>query len=317
MSEKTKKEKAMAFSKKYGIVLMLVILLVAAAILEPMFLQPRNLTNVVRQIAVNGIIAVGMTFVIISGNIDLSVGSIFCFCGMSIMFLMPIVGWLPAILIGILLGAVIGVINGYMIYRGMPAFIMTLAVSIILRGLANMVSNGTPIRSVSETYNAIGQNYFLGIPIQVYVYILIALAATFVMIRTKFGRSVYAVGGNKEVARLSGINVRKIIIAVYIISGVLAAIAAIIGTARLGSCEPTLGQDYHSDAIAATVIGGAAMTGGYGNQLMTVVGVLLLGVLNNILNLLGVSPYWQYLFKGGIIILAVASDVFRRVKVKK
>ena len=311
------KEKIKAFSQKYGIVIMLIVLLVAAAVLQPLFLQPRNITNVLRQVTINGIIAVGMTFVIVSGNIDLSVGTIFCFCGMSIMFVMPYIGWIPAIVVGLVLGMAIGVVNGYMIYRGMPAFIMTLAMSIILSGLANMVSNGTPIQSVSKAYNAIGQSYFLGVPIQVYVYLIIVAIAFFVCLRTKFGRSVYAVGGNKEVARLSGINVRKIIISVYVISGVLAAVAAVVGTARLGSCEPSLGSDYHSDAIAATVIGGTAMSGGYGNQLMTLVGVLLLGVLNNILNLLGVSPYWQYIFKGGIIILAVASDVFRRVKVAK
>lgn len=317
MEKNDNKAKVVAFSKKYGIVLMLIVLILAASVLQPLFLQPKNITNVLRQTAVNGILAVGMTFVIISGAIDLSVGSTFCFCGMAIMYLMPITGWAGAIVIGLLIGAAIGVINGYMVYRGIPAFIMTLAMSIVFRGLANMVSNGSPIRSVSETYNAIGQDYLLGVPIQVYIYLLIALTATFVMIKTRFGRSVYAIGGNPEVARLSGINVRKIRIAVFVISGMLAAVAAVIGTARLGSCEPTLGQDYHSDAIAATVIGGTVMSGGEGHQLKTVIGVLILGVLNNMLNLIGISPYWQYVFKGGIIILAVASDVLRRVKVQK
>ncbi len=313
--ENNSKARLTAFSKKYGIVIMLAVLIMAAAVLQPLFLQPKNITNVLRQTAINGILAVGMTFVIISGAIDLSVGSTFCFTGMVIMYLMPITGWVGAVIIGLALGAVIGCVNGYMIYRGLPAFIMTLAVSIVLRGLANMVSNGSPIRSVSDTYNAIGQGYLLGVPIQVYTYLLIALAAAFVMSRTRFGRSVFALGGNPEVARLSGINIKKIRIAVYIISGILAAVAAVIGTARLGSCEPTLGQDYHSDAIAATVIGGTIMSGGEGSQIKTIAGVLILGVLNNMLNLLGVSPYWQYVFKGGIIVLAVSSDVLRRVKV--
>lgn len=313
--ENNSKAKLTAFSKKYGIVIMLVVLILAAAVMQPLFLQPKNITNVLRQTAINGILAVGMTFVIISGAIDLSVGSTFCFTGMVIMYLMPITGWVGAVIIGLTLGAVIGCVNGYMIYRGLPAFIMTLAVSIVLRGFANMVSNGSPIRSVSDTYNAIGQGYLLGVPIQVYAYLLIALAAAFIMARTRFGRSVYALGGNSEVARLSGINIKKIRIAVYIISGILAAVAAVIGTARLGSCEPTLGQDYHSDAIAATVIGGTIMSGGEGSQIKTIAGVLILGVLNNMLNLLGVSPYWQYVFKGGIIVLAVSSDVLRRVKV--
>lgn len=309
-------EKVKDFSKKYGILIMLIALVAAASVLQPLFLQPKNITNVLRQTAINGILAVGMTFVIISGAIDLSVGSIFCFTGMTMMFLMPYIGWGGAIVVGLLLGAAIGFVNGYMIYRGMPAFIMTLAVSIILRGLANMISNGSPIRSNSPVFNKIGQDYFLGIPIQVYIYLLIALTATFIMSRTKFGRSVYAIGGSTEVSRLSGINVRKIRIAVFMISGTLGAVAAVIGTARLGSCEPTLGQDYHSDAIAATVIGGTIMSGGEGHQLKTVIGVLILGVLNNMLNLIGISPYWQYIFKGGIIIVAVASDVLRRVKVQ-
>ncbi len=205
-------------------------------------------------------------------------------------------------------------INGLL--EGWDTFIMTLAVSIVFRGFANMVSNGSPIRSVSDTYNAIGQGYLLGVPIQVYIYLFLAVAAAFVMYKTKFGRSVYAIGGNAEVARLSGVNVKRVRIAVYIISGVLAAVAAVIGTARLGSCEPTLGADYHSDAIAATVIGGTIMSGGEGSQMKTIAGVLILGVLNNMLNLLSVSPYWQYVFKGGIIILAVSSDVLRRVKVQ-
>lgn len=302
------------FSRKYGIVFIFIILVIVAAVIQPLFITPRNITNVLRQVAVNGILATGMTFVIISGAIDLSVGTIFCFTGMMMMFVMPHVGWFGAILVGLLLGAVIGCFNGYMIYRGMPAFIMTLAMSIILRGCSYMLSNGSPIASVSTTYNAIGQSYFIGIPIQVFIYLAIVAVATFVMAKTRFGRSVYAIGGNQEVARLSGINVRKVRILVYIISGVLGAMAAVVGTARLGSCEPTLGEDYHSDAIASTVIGGTLMSGGEGHQLKTLVGVLLLGVLSNILNLTKVSPYVQYVVKGAIIIFAVASDTFRRVK---
>lgn len=317
-----KKEQGMAsiasrigeVTRKYGIVLIFIVLVIFAAILQPIFIHPRNITNVLRQVAVNGILATGMTFVIISGAIDLSVGTIFCMCGMIMMYVMPTTGWFGAILCGLLLGAIIGCCNGYMIYRGMPAFIMTLAMSILLKGCCYMLSNGTPIASSSTTYNSIGQSYFLGIPVQVYIYFLIVVIATIVMGRTRFGRSVYAIGGNMEVARLSGINVKKIRILVYVISGVLSAVAAVIGTARLGSCEPTLGEDYHSDAIAATVIGGTLMSGGEGHQMKTMVGVLLLGVLSNILNLTGVSPYAQYVVKGLIIIGAVASDIFRRVK---
>lgn len=315
-SVNSRKDSLVNLTRKYGIVFVLLLFVVAASILQPLFLQPRNITNVLRQVAVNGILAAGMTFVIISGAIDLSVGTIFAFCGMSIMYVMPIVGWGGAIVIGLLIGSVIGLINGYMVHRGIPAFIMTLAMSIILRGFSYMISNGSPISSSSDVYNSIGRNYFIGIPIPVYIYLFIALFSAFIMTRTGFGRSVYAIGGNIEVARLSGIDTKKIRMYVFIISGILGAIAAIVGTARLGSCEPTLGETYHSDAIAATVIGGTLMSGGEGHQLKTVVGVMILGVLSNILNLTGVSPYMQYVVKGSIIIFAVAADVFRRVKTK-
>lgn len=310
-----KSNKLSNFTKKYGIVLILVLLVAAASILEPKFISGKNITNVLRQCAINSILATGMTFVIISGCIDLSVGSIFCFVGMTMLTLMPYVGWVGAIGIGLVIGAIIGAFNGYMIYRGMPAFIMTLAMSLILRGSAYMVSGGAPVAASDKAYMYIGQSYLAGVPVQVYVCILLCLLAAFVMTKTRFGRSVYALGGNSEVARLSGINVKRIRILVYVISGVLAAVAAVIGTARLGSCEPTLGIEYHSDAIAATVIGGTVMSGGEGHQFKTLVGVFILGVLSNMLNLVGVSPYLQYVFKGAIIIVAVASDVFRRVKV--
>lgn len=303
------------FTKKYGIVLIFIVMVIAAAVLQPLFLQPRNVTNVLRQVAVNGILATGMTFVIISGAIDLSVGSIFCMVGMTMMYVMPRIGWIAAIGVGLLIGAALGAFNGYFIYRGMPAFIQTLAVSVILRGTAYMISNGSPLSSVSKEYNSIGQEYLLGIPIPVFIYAFIAAMATFVMMKTRFGRSVYAMGGSAEVTRLSGINVKQMRIAVFVISGMLASVASVVGTARLGSCEPTLGQDYHSDAIAATVIGGTLMSGGEGSQIKTVIGVLILGVLSNILNLTNVSPYMQYVVKGGMIIIAVASDIFRRVKV--
>ncbi|MFV0412859.1 MAG: ABC transporter permease [Oscillospiraceae bacterium] len=303
-----------SFTKKYGIILVLIVLVVVAAIIQPRFLQPRNITNVLRQVAVNGVLAIGMTFVIISGGIDLSVGANFCLSGLVMMSLMPYLTWPGAIVVGLLLGTVVGFLNGYMVFRGMPAFIMTLAMSIILKGCSYILSNGSPVPSTSTTYNFIGQGYLFGIPLPVYIYAAVACFAAFIMVRTRFGRSVYSIGGNMEVARLSGINIRRIRIAVFMISGFLSALAAIIGTARLGSADPTLGEDYHSDAIAATVIGGTLMSGGEGHQFKTVVGVLILGVLSNVLNLMGVNPNMQYVVKGAIIVAAVASDVFSRNK---
>lgn len=310
----TTKSKWIAFTKRYGIIIVFIVLVTVASIIQPRFLQPRNITNVLRQVSVNGILAVGMTFIIISGGIDLSVGANFCLCGLVMMKMMPYIGWGGAIAVGLLLGIIIGLANGYMVFRGVPAFIMTLAMSIMLKGASYILSNGSPVASSSTTYNFLGQGYFLGIPLPVYAYAIVACIAAFVMIRTPFGRSVYSIGGNMEVSRLSGINIRKIRIAVFMISGFLSALAAVIGTARLGSADPTLGEDYHSDAIAATVIGGTLMSGGEGHQFRTVVGVLILGVLSNVLNLMGVNPNMQYVVKGAIIVLAVASDIFNRTK---
>lgn len=304
------------FVKKYAIIGVLLLLIVLATIIQPVFLSPRNITNVLRQVAVNGILAIGMTFVIISGCVDLSVGGIWCMTGITVLTIMPKVGWFAAILIGLLLGAVLGAFNGYMVYRGMPAFIMTFSMQIILQGLAYIVCGGVPVHSRSEIYNAIGQSYWFGIPSQVYFYLILVLVASFVMKRTRFGRNVYAIGGNAEVARLSGIDLKKMRIAIYVVSGVLASLAAVIGTSRLGSCEPTLGLNYHSNAIAATVIGGTLMSGGEGAQWRTLIGVLILGVMSNVLNLMGITSYIQYVFQGAIIIIAVALDMFRRTQKK-
>ena len=226
--------------------------------------------------------------------------------------IMPRVGWFGAILIGIAYGAVIGAMNGYMIYRGLPPFVMTFAMATILQGVAYIACGGVPVRSTSEIYNAIGQSYWLGIPSQVYIYLILVVITSFIMKRTRFGRSVYAIGGNPEVSRLSGISLKKMRISIYIISGALAAVSSVIGTARLASCEPTLGLTYHSDAIAATVIGGTLMSGGEGAQWRTLVGVMILGVMSNILNLMGITSYIQYVLQGVIIIVAVSMDMFRR-----
>ena len=303
-----------SFFKKYGIILALAALFILSAIIEPRFIRGSNLLNVLRQVAVNGIIAIGMTFVIISGCIDLSVGSIAVMNGMIVLLLPEKLGLSPilAVIIILLIGVVVGAISGYSIYKGMPPFIMTLAMQTSLKGVAFIVNNGSPASSVSEAYNWIGQGDIFGIPAQVILYLLLTALAFFILRKTTFGRSVYAVGGNTEAARLSGINIRRMRILIYIISAVMASIAAVVLTARLGACDPTLGTEYQSDAIASTVIGGTAMSGGSGSVLKTMVGVLIIGILSNILNLVGVSTYMQQILKGVIIFAAVASDTWRK-----
>ena len=311
-STEASKSKAGMFFRRFGIDLVLVVMVIVAGILEPTFLSVRNITNVFRQISVNGLIAIGMTFVIISGGIDLSVGSLTCLLGILVIAMQQTIHFLPAIIVVLALGFGIGALNGMSIAKGMPAFIMTLATMTSIRGVAYLLSNGQPVSGTQEGFNLIGQGYVGILPLPVLIYIGMVVLAFFVLMKTRFGRGVYAVGGNAETARLSGINVRRTTILIYAISGLMVAIASIVVTARLTSTNPTLGDGYELDAIASVVIGGTAMTGGEGSVLKTVIGALIIGCLSNILNLMDVSPYMQQVVKGLIIFLAVASDTWRK-----
>ena len=300
------------FIKQYGMVFTLVLLIIIASILSESFLTMSNVINVLRQVCVNGILAIGMTFVIISGAIDLSVGSTIGAVGMVIMILTPQIGMFPAIFVGILFAAVVGMLNGYSIYRGMPPFIMTLSTMTMLQGFAYVISQGQPFPGTDERYKFIGQGFVGPVPMPVILFIALVAISQFVLRKTRIGRSIYAVGGSVEVARLSGINIMKVRMAVYAVSGVMAAVASIVLTSRLFSCEPLVGNNYQSDAIAATVIGGTSMSGGEGSVLKTVTGVLIIGILSNILNLMRVSSYIQVIVKGLIIFVAVAADTWKK-----
>ncbi len=300
--------------KKYGIIIVMIVLIAVAGIIEPIFLTSKNIVNVLRQVSINGILAVGMTFVIISGGIDLSLGSIVGFSGMVSVMIMPEIGILPAILVALACGIVIGFINGLCIYNGVPEFIMTLATLTSIRGLAYYISNGQPFPGTDEAYKFIGQSSIGPVPMPVIVFIVVVALAFFVLRKTTFGRSVYAIGGSSEASRLSGINIFKTKVAIYMLSGFLASVAAIVLTSRLYSCDPTIGEGYELDAITATVIGGTSMSGGEGSVLRTVIGVLIIGILSNILNLLSVSPYIQEIVKGLIIFGAVAADTWKKSK---
>ena len=280
-------------------------------ILSPYFLTVSNLLNIVEQSSVISIIAIGMTFVIISSGIDLSVGSILAFSGVIMASLLqmdfPI---FVALSMGLVAGSFCGFLNGVLVSKGLlPPFIATLGMMSIARGAALLVTQGRPISGFSYSFRQLASGEILQIPIPVIVMLVIYISAHFLLLKTRFGRQVYAIGGSEEVSILSGVNVKKIKTLVYVLSGGLSGLAAIILTARLNSAQPIAGIMYELDAIAATVIGGTSLMGGEGTILGTLVGALIMGVLRNGLNLLNVSPFIQQIVIGSVIILAVLIDM--------
>src|SRR5688572_13950517 len=277
----------------------------------PHFLTVSNLLNVLEQTALNAVVAVGMTFVIISGGIDLSVGSVLAFAGIGLALALES-GMTPpaAVAIALAMGAVCGSINGLLITLGrLPPFIGTLGMMSVARGAALMLAEGRPISGFSEGFRALATERVAAIPAPVIITIVIYAVAHFVLTRTVFGRATYAIGGNEEAARLSGVRVRVHKTAVYGVAGLTSAAAAVVLTARLNSAQPTAGTMYELDAIAATVIGGSSLLGGEGTLTGTLIGALIMGVLRNGLNLLNVSSFLQQVVIGIVIIAAVTIDM--------
>lgn len=271
------------------------------------FFEFSNVMNVLRQVAVVGILAVGMTFVILTGGIDLSVGAVMALSGTIAAGLM-IAGLPPALALvaGLGVGVVFGLVNGALVAWGrMPAIIVTLATMGIARGLGLMYSGGYPISGLPGWVSWFGVGRIANIPVPVIVMLLTYFVAWVVLERTGFGRHVYAVGGNETAARLSGVRVARVKLAVYAISGFTTALAAIILTGRLMSGQPNAGVGFELDAIAAVVLGGTAIAGGRGSVVGTLIGAVVLGILNNGLNLMGIDPYVQNVIKGVIILLAI------------
>ncbi|AKL93839.1 ribose transport system permease protein RbsC [Clostridium aceticum] len=285
------------------------------AIISEQFLTTSNLVNVARQVSINGILAVGMTFVILTGGIDLSVGSVMAFTG-TIMAGMMINSGLPptvAVIIGIALGAFIGYLNGiFVAYAKIPAIIVTLAMMEIPRGLALLYTGGYPLSGLPRSFAFIGRGYILGIPMPVVIMIIVYILAYVILNHLPLGRYIYAIGGNEEAVRLSGVKVKRYKIIAYLISGFTASISGIILTSRLMSGQPMAGVGFELDAIAAVVLGGTDIAGGRGHILGTLLGALLMGVLSNGLNLMGVSPYVQRVFKGLIILVAIYYSTRRK-----
>lgn len=298
--------------QKLGPFIGLVVICVGLAFMSPDFLTVGNMMDVMRQVSINAVIAFGMTQVILLGGIDLSVGSILAVSSVLGAITMK-AGYnaVLATLIAILAGAILGWINGIVIAPGKVApFIATLATMTLLRGVALVLSKGSPITGFSsDFFSLLGGGYLLRlIPIPVVCMLVMFAGFWFVLKKTVFGRHVYATGGNAEAARLSGVKTDRVQIIVYTVSGVMAAIAGVILTSRLNSAQPNAGVGYELDAIAAVVLGGTSLSGGRGWIFGTLVGALLIGVLNNGLNLLGVSAFYQQVIKGGVILLAVLLD---------
>jgi ribose transport system permease protein len=301
--------------QKYRILFVFVGICILLSVLTPVFLSVNNIINVIRQVSINGILAAGMTMVIISGGIDLSVGSVAAICGAIVAGTQLKLGLAPAMLLSVATGALLGLINGLVITKGKVApFVATLGMTTVARGLTLIYTGGRPIYNLTDAFRVLGAGYVGPIPVPVIILALVIAVVHFVMSSTVFGREVYALGGNEEAARYSGINVERRRMLVYISMGLLSAVTGIVLTSRLGSADPTAGVGFETDAIAAVVIGGTSMSGGEGSVIGSLIGALIIGVMNNGLNLLNVSPYYQQIFKGLIVVLAVLMDSASRRK---
>ena len=318
MASLAERVKPREFLSRSGPLWGLVILCIVMTILSPYFLTFNNLFNVGTQIAVIAILALGQTFVIVSGGIDLSVGSVLGLAGI-------VFGWatavanlpLPlALALGVGAGASAGLINGLLITLGnLPPFIATLAMLSAARGLALVISGGVPLNPIPGPILSLGSGDLFGfVPLPVILMLVMWAITVGILLSTYAGRAMYAIGGNEEASRLSGINVSRQKLLIYTLSGLFAGIAGILLTARLASAQPQAGFTFELDAIAAVVIGGASLSGGVGSASGTLIGALILGVLRNGLNLLNVSAFWQQVVIGAVIALAVMTDTLRRRK---
>lgn len=300
------------FLSDYGIIVAFIVLCVILSVVSPYFLGVNNLLNVLRQVSINGVLAIGMTFVILTRGIDLSVGSVMAFAAMVAASFAVVDSGMPLIVpltLGLAAGLALGCVNGVMVARfAIPPFVMTLGMLSMARGLTYIYSDGMPISSLSPSFLWLGQGMVAGIPVPVILFAAVFMLAWFTLRYTTFGRYVYAVGGNPTAARLSGIKVSRITFSVYAISGLLCGLAGLMIAARTSAALPQAGVAYELDAIAAVVIGGTSLAGGKGRIVGTLFGVLIIGVINNGLDLLGVSSFYQQLVKGAIIVVAVMLD---------
>jgi inositol transport system permease protein len=307
---------------KYGIFLVFAVMVLVASLLSPAFMSRINLINIVRQMSVVGLIALGVTGVIVSAGIDLSSGSVVgltavvaaslaqdpefstpFYPGLHVPLIVPV-------LAACAVGALVGLINGSLVAKTrIPPFIATLGTYTAIRGVALLYTGGRPISDLTDAYNFIGQGDVFGLPVPIIILVSMAVVTHILYAHTKFGKYIYAIGGNEQAARVSGIDASKYKMLIYVYAGFLAGLAGLVVSSRIGSGQPGLGVGYELDAIAAAVIGGSSLSaGGIGTVAGTVIGALIIGVLNNILDLMNVSAYWQQIIKGCIIVGAVILD---------
>jgi inositol transport system permease protein len=297
--------------RRFGTILIFIGIFMLASSLNETFLTTGNLTNVLRQVVVVSLLACGVTFIIILGHIDVSLGSVVALTGTLAASVMSLTGSLPlALAAGIGAGIVTGLINGWVITTfKIPSFIMTLAMTTVARGAILLYTEGVPVSGLGEDFKLIGQGSVGPVPVSVLILIAVVLVAWVLLNRTKFGRHLYAVGGNAKAALASGINTDSVLRRAFIFNGILAAIAGIVLMSRVNSGQPAAGVAYEFDAITAVVVGGTSLMGGTGTITGTIIGSMIIGVINNILNLMNVSSYWQQIVKGLIIAVAVILDV--------
>jgi putative xylitol transport system permease protein len=302
------------FVGDYGILVIFALTFIYLSLAAPEFLTADNLINIVRQSSIIGFLALGTTFVMITAGIDLSIGSVVGLTGVVAATLAPSDGKaiLIPVLAGLVVGLIVGVLNSALIvYGAVLPFLATLAMMAVARSAALVFTNGQPVTSLSAPFDWLGNGSLGGIPVPVILFLVAALVMNFVLSRTAFGRHVYAVGGNDDSSQKVGISVRRVLIGVYIMSAIMAAVGGLILTARVDGADPLAGTGYELQAIAAVVIGGTSLFGGVGNIRGTVIGVLLVGVVLNGLNLLNVSSYYQQAVQGLILVLAVLLNRWR------
>ena len=306
------REKTINWLLDYSMYVVFIVLIVLSSVLSPYFLSWPNFTNILRQVSFNGIISIGMCMIILMRGIDLSVGSIFGLANVLVAGFAPWGFW-GVLAISILVGLAFGVFNGALVTKmKIEPFVVTLGTLIIGRGLAYIYTGGTLIPNITQ-FRFIGAGYLLGIPVPVIIMFLLFAVAYFIQTSTVFGRRCYAVGGNPDAARMAGINVNFYLFLSYVVAGVLAAFSGLIMVARMTTGEPNAGTMFELDAIAAVVMGGTTFHGGRGGIIGTVFGVLILGIISNILNLLNVSSYTQLVIKGFFLIFAVVLAEIRKM----
>lgn len=307
-------KKRFSFSKIF-VYLVLVVIILFFTVTTDTFLTSKNILNICRQISMIGICSVGMTMVLLTGGIDISVGSIIALVGVAAAKLIGEAGMaiFPAMLIGVAAGALCGLINGIMVAKfDVPALITTLAMQTMARGAAYILTSGIPIYGLPEEIKTLGQGYFFKIPIPVIIMALIFLFGWWLLEQTRFGRYTYAIGGNQEVARLSGINVLKMKIFIYTLSGLFAGLSGVIMLSRINSGQPATSSGFEMDVITGAVLGGISVAGGEGKLVNVIAGVLIMGMLSNGMTLMNLDEYWQWVVKGIVLLLAVTFDNMQR-----